>query len=264
MHRRTLLHVAGTAVTVGLAGCSSQNTTASSSTTAEESAVDSELRASIMEFVTAFNDEDKQAIIDAYHPNSPHVPSRDNIYFRSTFTVDKISLVEQSSDAAIVQANVTLTDDSSEAEQVVHTYELRPNDGEWDIYLFTVGTEIPETGSETEEGTENSGTPSVTFSTNYQASRTDGSATGVVTITHAGGDPASGSNLYIQGTGISAVEGPTPDVTAPETQWATATGTDTITAGDSITIGVTDDYDISVVWQSGGSSTTLITSSGPA
>lgn len=250
-------------VVIALAGCTSEDTGSSDPTTTGEG-IDSDLRTPVTEFVAAFNNQDKQALIDAYHPDSPSVPSKDNIYFPNRITVDKLTLVEQSTDSAVVQAEVTLTQDSGETEEVVHTYELRPNNGEWDIYHFVVGTEIPGSGSDTEGSTEGPELPSVAFQTEYQESQTDRTATGIVTITHTSGDILTGSKVYIRGEGIISVEGTTPDVTTPDTQWGTATGTEEISAGDSVTIGVRNDYEISVDWVSDETSGTLTTSSGPA
>jgi hypothetical protein len=262
VRRRSLLRAAGAAVTVGLAGCTSEDGESSTPSTSGESGVDSDLRTPIAEFVTAFDDGDKQAIIDAYHPNSPFVPNRDNIYFPQSAALDDLTVVERSSDSAVLRADVTLTDDSGETEQVVHTYELRPNDGEWDIYIFVVGTELPDTGTETggETGTE---APSVAFQTEYEESQSEGAATGVLTITHTSGDTLDASNVSIRGSGIVAVDGAAPDVTSPNTRWATATGVEEIAAGNAITVGVEADYEVFVVWESGDSSTTLAASSGP-
>lgn len=250
-------------VVIALAGCTSEDTGSSDTTTAGEG-IDPDIRTPIREFVAAFNNQDKQALIDAYHPDSPSVPSRDNIYFPNRITVDKLTLVDQSTDFAIVQADVTLTQDSGETEEVVHTYELRPNNGEWDIYHFVVGTEIPGSATDTEGDTESSELPSVAFQTEYQASQTDRTATGIVTITHTSGDTLTGSKVYIRGEGIMSVEGTNPDVTTPDTQWGTATETAEISAGNSVTVGVRNDYEISVEWVSGETSGTLTTSSGPA
>jgi hypothetical protein len=248
---------------IGFAGCSSENSESPDSTATEESSVDPELRTPITEFVAAFENEDKRGVIDSYHPDAPSIPSRDNIYFPDRITLDSLNVVEQSSDAAVVRANLTLTDDSGDSEQVVHTYELRPNDGEWDIYYFVVGTEIPDTDTDTGGDTESSRTPSVVFQKEYQESKTEGSTTGILTITHASGETLRGSNVYIRGSGIVAVEGATPDVTSRNTQWTSATGTEEITAGESVTVGVENDFEISVVWESGETSETLTTSSGP-
>jgi len=214
-----------------------------------------------MEYVNAFNTEDTQAVIDAYHPNAPSVPNRDNIYFRSQVTVDDFTVVERSSDSAIVRTDVTLTDDNGDTESVVHTYELRPNDGEWDIYYFVVGTEIPSTTTETSSETER--LPRVTFAAEYEESQTEETATGVLTITHTSGDTLSGSNIRIQGEGITA-NGATTDVTSAGTEWAIATGDQEISAGDSITIGVQNDFDVRIVWKSGDRTTVLERSTGPA
>jgi hypothetical protein len=212
--------------------------------------------------VAAFDDGDKQAIIDAYHPNSPSTPNRDNIYFPQSAALDDLTVVERASDSAVLRADVTLTDDSGETEQVVHTYELRPSDGEWDIYVFVVGTELPDTGTETggETGTD---APAVAFEMEYEESQSEGAATGVLTITHTSGDTLNASNVSIRGSGIVAVDGAAPDVTSPDTRWATATGVEEIAAGNAITVGVEADYEVLVVWETGDTSAILVTNTGP-
>jgi len=186
------------------------------------------------------------------------------MYVGGSFTVNELSLVEQSSDSAIVQANVTFTNDSEDSEEVVYTYELRPNDGEWDIYYFVVGTELPTTSTETASDTDSTDSPLVSLSGEYQESSTDGSATGILTITHDGGDTLDGANIQLRGDGIVTVDGATPDVTSTRTQWATATGTEEISAGDGITIGAETDYNIQIIWRSGDQSAVLAQFTGPA
>lgn len=261
VRRRKLLEATGTAIAVGIAGCNSENAESPTPTTTKESDIDPELRTPITEFWAAFNDEDAQDFIDAYHPNSPYVPSREDISFGNEVSANNFTLVERSSDSATVQVNATVRKDSGENEQVVHTYELRPNDGEWDIYIFVVGSELPDTGTETSDDTDTEA-PSVSFQTDYQENLTEGTATGILTMAHDGGDNLNASNIYIRGNGIVAVEGATPDVTSPNTQWAAATGDQEVFAGGSITVGVEADFDIYIVWESSGMSSVLATSSG--
>jgi ketosteroid isomerase-like protein len=216
-----------------------------------------------MEYVNAFNNEDKQAVLDAYHPDAPSVPNRDNIYFRYQFTIDEFRVVEQSSDSAIVRTDVTLTDDNGDTETVVHTYELRPHDGEWDVYRFVVGTELPTRTTATESSADPT-IPQVSLRGDYQESATEGSATGILTITHNGGDSLDGTAIQIEGSGIVAVEGATPDVTSTQTEWAAATGTEEVKVGDGITIGVEKDYDIQIIWMDSDVSSIIAEFFGPA
>jgi type IV secretory pathway TrbL component len=96
------------------------------------------------------------------------------------------------------------------------------------------------------------------------ASQSGGAATGVLTITHTSGESLNAANVSIRGSGIGSVDGAEPDVTSPNTNWATATGRQEITAGDSVTVGVEADYDVSVIWESEDSYSILATDSGPA
>lgn len=266
MRRRTLLQATGIAMTLGIAGCNSnsQNTTSPAATPTDTAGTESAFREPVTEYVNAINNEDKQAVIDAYHPDAPNVPSRDNIYFRNQWTIDKFRVVEQSSDSAIVRTNVTLTDESGDTETVVHTYDLRPHDGEWDIYYFVVGTELPTRTTETERDTDSPESPNVSLSGEYQENPTEGSTTGILTITHQGGDRLTAANIQIRGDGIVPVDGATPDVTSSRTQWGTATGAEEISAGASITIGVESNYDIQIIWSSGDQSLILEEFTGPA
>ncbi|WP_275739697.1 hypothetical protein [Halorhabdus sp. SVX81] len=88
---------------------------------------------------------------------------------------------------------------------------------------------------------------------------------GRLVITHNGGDPVPRDNLSIHGSGFANV----PNVDATEQgQWAgTASGTvdgqPAVVFGDTMTVGVTPSYDISLWVSSSGGSETAERSSGP-
>lgn len=69
----------------------------------------------------------------------------------------------------------------------------------------------------------------------------------VLEITHEGGDTVDPGQLYVRGSGFADVEG--ADQTAPG-PWQGPVRTDSgVAAGDTVTVGVTDDYDIRLVYE---------------
>jgi len=104
--------------------------------------------------------------------------------------------------------------------------------------------------------------PQAVFEVEYDAQA------GLVTVTHAGGDHVRADALAVRGQGIGAAEG--ADMTAPG-EWAGSTsgdvdGVPAVTAGDSVTVGVTGpDYVLRMVWESpdGSTSATLDVAEGP-
>ena len=147
--------------------------------------------------------------------------------------------------------------------EMLHTDELRPHVGEWDIYVV-VGTELPSTNTETAERTESFEPPLGAIDPVYQESQTEGSTTCVLGLTRAGGDALESSNIYIGGEGITSVGGATPDLSSPETRWGTATGLEKIFAGNRVITGVRNGFEINMIWRSGDQSQVLAEASGQA
>ncbi|WP_436932601.1 hypothetical protein [Halosimplex halobium] len=88
-------------------------------------------------------------------------------------------------------------------------------------------------------------TPQVAFTFEYEPA---GDGVGRLTITHEGGDSVPEAELFVRGAGFADVEG--VDQTAAGGWQGTASGDDaTVVAGDSVTVGVAGDYEISVVWE---------------
>lgn len=121
-------------------------------------------------------------------------------------------------------------------------------------------TEFPGEFPGPEIESERVGPPTAKFSFEFRSSD---DSTGVVRITHDGGDSIERESLAIRGTGFASVEG--VDQTSEGTWQGSASGDeDTVVAGDAVTVGAASDYEISLVWQSAGdSSATLATHEGP-
>ncbi|EMA20099.1 type IV pilin [Haloarcula argentinensis] len=115
-------------------------------------------------------------------------------------------------------------------------------------------------------------TPQASFSWDYDASAGN-STEGIIQVTHDGGDTITGSELYVRGEGLtkagysgSSLSSSNYDISRDgDTEWATATGTSEVTAGNSADIAATTDYDLSIVYETaeGDSSATLSSDSGP-
>jgi len=140
-------------------------------------------------------------------------------------------------------------------------------------------------------GSQTQTTPQASFSIDYSESSNPigGSSNydGNLTVTHDSGDPVTNTELYLRGDNVcqassfsnidndswlayddSAMNcgggaGPGPD--SSSTSSGSTEGSTAVVAGDRLTTGVNDDYELSVVFESveGDSSSTLATDSGP-
>ena len=111
------------------------------------------------------------------------------------------------------------------------------------------------------EGDPGSTAPQISFEFEYEAT---GDGEGLLTVTHYGGDTVQADQLFLRGSGFAGVDG--ADQTSAG-QWQGTVGGDDggVVAGDSVDVGVTADYEVGVVWESGdgASSATLAQDEGP-
>ncbi|GCF14049.1 hypothetical protein Harman_19840 [Haloarcula mannanilytica] len=123
-------------------------------------------------------------------------------------------------------------------------------------------------------------TPQASFSFEYDASAGDESDSGLLTVTHDGGDTIEAGSLYMRGNrmvadgdlsneGISPSDSETADYDADDGAWSDtgaygATDSE-VSAGQSIDVGVYSDYDVRVIYEppEGDSSATLGSDTGP-
>jgi hypothetical protein len=108
---------------------------------------------------------------------------------------------------------------------------------------------------------ESPGPPTVSFAFDYEST---GDGVGRLTITHEAGDTVASDALFVRGNGFATVDA--ADQTGPGPWQGSASGDGTtVVAGDSVTVGVTSDYEIEVVWKSsdGDSPATLAVDDGP-
>jgi flagellin-like protein len=98
--------------------------------------------------------------------------------------------------------------------------------------------------------------PQASFSFDYDA------GSDVLTITHDGGDTISANELYVRGSGIQSSG--SAQITTSGDDW-TVSGVSEVSAGTSVTVGVSSSYDVRVVYEAapGDSSATLGQDSGP-
>ena len=101
--------------------------------------------------------------------------------------------------------------------------------------------------------------PQVSFSFEYAE---DSGDQGQVAITHTAGDTVPASQLSLQGTGFKDVDGVDQIQAGP---WQGTTTDGNIVAGDTVSVGVSSDYELSLVWESesAGTSAMLATDQGP-
>jgi hypothetical protein len=100
--------------------------------------------------------------------------------------------------------------------------------------------------------------PQAAFAFDYEAVA-DG--TGLLEITHEGGDTIEAAALTVRGSGFADVSGST---LTDSGQWPAGDDGE-VSAGDSVVVGVRSDYDITLVWAStsGDQTATIATDQGP-
>ena len=260
MRRRKLLHAATASLTAVLAGCGGDDAAAtetstptrtetrSQTATPDESAA---LLTPVRDLWTAYNDGDVDGVRDAFHPDSADRPTADTAAFAGSVTIDETTVVSRGDDSATVEATLTrTTDDGSETQ--THTYELRQSDGEW--VIWSIETEPTDSTA-----------PQVSFGFEYDETATTAAETGVLTVTHEGGDTVAADQLSVRGDGIVSPSGARPAVAVSGTTWGGATGDSTVTAGTTLTVGVESDCDLRLVWESadGSAAVTLAAFEGP-
>ena len=109
-------------------------------------------------------------------------------------------------------------------------------------------------------------TPQASFSFDYTEGSTDGE--GYVTVTHDGGDAIEAQELYVRGSGITGTSTSTSSyVLTGAGSWGTAgyTSDSEISAGQTVDVEVSSDYEIRVIYEpvEGDTSATLAEDDGP-
>lgn len=95
------------------------------------------------------------------------------------------------------------------------------------ILAAVIGSFVLGLGDTTQSG------PSVAFAYEYNET------TGELEVTHEGGDEIDAEQVYFEG-----------DVQAAGSSWADVTGQDTVSAGDTVTLAVTDEeYELQLFWE---------------
>jgi len=253
MQRRRFLQLSGVCGTAAIAGCvsdSPDDPSTSGSPTETESgtapdddglsreAGENSLTTPIERLWNSYNDEDIEGMQAVFHPDSSARPTEQGVSFQGEVTISSTTVLEQNDESAIVEATLTHETDTDRSERT-DTYELRRYEGRWVIWSQRVR------GGDAADGAV---PPQIAFAFEYDSGATDSSDTGVLTVTHSAGDTVDAARLSIAGTGIVDLDGVDVDVTAPDTNWSDATGAEEVNAGTSISVGVTSDCSVSVVW----------------
>lgn len=264
MRRRTVLALAGAAGTAGLAGClddvlGSENGDEpepeddpddgdssddenqpedDEEQTGDESEDDQDQspEETVVAFYEAIADDDVERANELRHSDGIGPFEEEDLDGEPT--VEETELVESDDETATVEALVV--PDGAEGS-VVWLVTLEREDGRWRI--VAIGS--PQEGDETEL------TPQAAFETE----RENGSRQ----IIHTAGDHIEAANLYIRGDGIEET-GSWTDLGGGAS--GTVGDEPAVTAGDSVTIGVSDDYSISVVWDDGDTAVVLMEMAG--
>lgn len=95
------------------------------------------------------------------------------------------------------------------------------------------------------------GTPTVIFEGSYDGDATSSEDTGVLTITHMGGNTFPTTETTVWGTIVDPNDS-SPDITTSEMSLKEATGNNTMSPGDSVTVGVESDYTVHVGYKKVG------------
>ncbi|MEF8871590.1 MAG: ABC transporter substrate-binding protein, partial [Haloarculaceae archaeon] len=258
MRRRTYL-TASLAAAAGLAGCEdlidegleTEEGPDSERTQTEQGPDDgsgeSDPRLEIAEqFLLAVATRDGDAATERLHPESP-LSAVDFDDEAATDIEDALvsesEVLEEGEDSATVRIVLRLLIDGSEETEEVGL-ELRQSDGAWTVWDFApVQDRSPPNA------------PQVSFGVEYN------SDDGTLVITHEAGDAVTASNLSVYGDGIAQTG--TWEELGGSTS-GTSGGEPTVAAGDRVTVDVSAEYSVRVVWESGQDSATLVSETGSA
>ncbi|QKG91514.1 hypothetical protein HPS36_01135 [Halorubrum salinarum] len=241
--RRRVLTVGGSLSLVALTGCSGgldQLGGGSSQLEAQKAVVD--------QFVTGVNEDDLDAVDEAVGSWAAGAFTADNI---GDYTFDRGDLRRTDRDETyvILETELTITHRGDSRTEAV-SFRLSQSREEWYIeQILVVGGLIIDG--------EPLGPPSVFMDAEFDSEATDGDETGVLTVRHSGGGPLPARGTAFFGT-IVDPEGADPDISTAGATIAEATQRSRFGPGDSVTVGVETEYDVTVTYTKQGLGKTVL------
>lgn len=185
-------------------------------------------------FFGAFGDGDVEGVRALLHEDSEMELTNEDIAGGESrgFSVMRTLVVEDGAGTAVVE--VLVGSDQSEMDRAATALrmELRLVDGAWKV--FSWGPAVEEIAPRAQ----------------FETSTTDGT----LEITHDGGDNIPATELYLRGEGLKATG-----------SWQELGGTSedgTVTAGDTLSVGLADEYSVALLWDDGEVAVTLFGASG--
>lgn len=197
----------------------------SSSENGESSSPESSPAETVEAFFEAFGDGEVEAVNELVHADGEvgslsqeDLPSdRDG-----SLSVERLLTVEEGPEEAVVELLVGAEESPMERGVSAVRMELRTTDDEWKVWSW---------GSPVEE---------IAPVARFDTATTDGT----LEITHVEGDQIPADELSVRGEGLGATG-------SWQELGGTTTDDGTVTAGNTLAVGIDDEYSISLVWDDG-------------
>lgn len=193
-------------------------------------------KAVVDQFITGVNENDLEAVDESVGLWAAGAFTADNI---GDYTLEREGLRRTTRERTYVMLETDLTithEGESRTEEI--SFRLSEAREEWYIeQMLAVGGLII--------GGERLGPPSVFIAAEFDSAVTSSDETGVLTVRHEGGGPLPARGLAFHGT-IVDPEGAYPDISTNGVTVAEATQRSQFVPGDTLTIGVETEYNISV------------------
>lgn len=205
-------------------------------------------KAVVDQFITGVNENDPDAVDESVGSWAAGAFTADNIG-EYTFERGDLRRTTRERTYVILETDLTITHQGESRTEEV-PFRLSEAREEWYIgQIFIVGGLIIDG--------EALGPPSAFMDAEFDSAPTSSDETGVLTVRHSGGGPLTAKGLTFRGT-IVDPEGANPDISTDGVTVAEATQRSQFVPGDTLTIGVEAEYQISVRYSKEGLGSTVI------
>jgi hypothetical protein len=242
LHRRTFVGTTVSLSMAAIAGCSGATDRLSDAAGGGESQRLKDQKAVVDRFIAGINGNDIGAVNGTVGKWARGGFTEKNIG-EYTFERDELRRTESEDYDATLETELSITHDGESRTDRASFRLAKTGDG-WVIHelkiiggFFVGGTTLNR--------------PMVFLGSSYDGDATSSGETGVLTIRHESEAVVPASGLSIHGT-ITDPEGAGPDITTDGATVQEATGNDRFSSGDTLTIGVEHEYEVSVQYSKAG------------
>ncbi len=240
--RRTFLSTAASLSIAGIAGCSAATDSLGDAAGGVGSQGLEDQKAVVDRFITGVNENDIDAVNESVRGWAAGGFTEENI---DEYTFERGDLRRTNSEDgdATLKADLTITRDGDSRTERASFYLVEVTDEWWISELLVVGGFVI--------GDTVLAPPMVSIDSSYDRDATSSDSTGVLTLTHRSEAPIPTHRMSVNGT-ITDPDGADPDVTTVGASVREATGRSRFTSGETLTIGVEHEYQVSLLFTKAG------------